>query len=215
MKTYLQLINLVLDELREDSVTSVTGDTHVELIGRFVNKAKTRVEDAHDWSALLTSYAIATSASDGLYSLTGSANRFKEDFMVNDATGCIVPKADRRYVKLRLKHPSPPESTPQYWTFDGVDANGDAQVRFLWTPDGTHNFTLYGWQKDADLSANDDECNIPHEPIVQLATAYAVRERGETGGTNTAEHFEMAKRTLADAVAYDAALNDVEDDWYV
>jgi hypothetical protein len=50
---------------------------------------------------------------------------------------------------------------------------------------------------------------------VELAIALAVRERGEVSGQMSQEYFEIAKRTLSDAIAYDAAKNDGEDTWYV
>ena len=56
---------------------------------------------------------------------------------------------------------------------------------------------------------------IPDVPVRDLAIALAVRERGEVNGQTAAEYFEIAKRTLSDAVAFDSARNDSEDDWYV
>jgi hypothetical protein len=41
-------------------------------------------------------------------------------------------------------------------------------------------------------------------PVIHLAVALAARERGETGGTSTAEYFKMADTYLSDAIAQDA-----------
>ena len=51
-------------------------------------------------------------------------------------------------------------------------------------------------------------------PIIQLATAFGARERGETGGTSSQELFAIADNTLADAVAFDAARFSDETIWY-
>jgi hypothetical protein len=59
-------------------------------------------------------------------------------------------------------------------------------------------------KRNAALSADSDSLAVPENPVVQLALALAVRERGETSGTSTAEHFQIANKYLSDAVAHDA-----------
>ena len=54
------------------------------------------------------------------------------------------------------------------------------------------------------LSADTDTLDVPETPVIQLAVALATRERGETGGTSTAEYFQIANRYLGDAIAHDA-----------
>ena len=46
---------------------------------------------------------------------------------------------------------------------------------------------------------------MPSQPVIHLAVALLARERGETGGTSTAEYFGIADRYLSDAIAIDAA----------
>ena len=59
--------------------------------------------------------------------------------------------------------------------------------------------------RTAEFTADTDNMQIPSPPVVQLATALAARERGETGGTSAAELFALADNTLADAIAIDAS----------
>jgi len=40
------------------------------------------------------------------------------------------------------------------------------------------------------------------------------RERGETGGTSTAEYFAVADKSLGDAIALDAQKHPEETIWY-
>jgi len=42
-------------------------------------------------------------------------------------------------------------------------------------------------------------------PVIHLTVALLARERGETGGTSTAEYFTIANQYLSDAIAIDAA----------
>ena len=60
-------------------------------------------------------------------------------------------------------------------------------------------------KRQADLSADTDVLLIPAQPVIHLAVALLVRERGETGGTSTAEYFQIANQYLSDAIAIDAA----------
>lgn len=50
--TYLQLVNQVLQALRESSVNSVQDNSYSKLIGKWINDAKRQVEDAWDWQVL-------------------------------------------------------------------------------------------------------------------------------------------------------------------
>jgi hypothetical protein len=45
---------------------------------------------------------------------------------------------------------------------------------------------------------------VPYNPVVQLAFAMALRERGETGGQSASEQFAVADTILSDAIAFDA-----------
>ena len=215
MKTYLEIVNLVLAELREDEVTSVSSDVYVRLIGRLVNRAKQQCEDAHDWSALLSEETIATSPGVTDYPLTNSHNRATIDYVINSDDGNVVRPATRQWVQKQIISGFTPQSKPVYWTNYGVDSNGDAVVRLFPEPDTTHNYKVICFIRPGDLEDNEDVLTIPHQPVVDLAIAFAVRERGEVGGTATPEYCELAKRSLSDAIAYDAARNDYDDDWYV
>jgi len=56
----------------------------------------------------------------------------------------------------------------------------------------------------AELSNDSDKLKVPSNPVVQMAFAMALRERGETGGQSAAEQFAIADSILADAIAFDA-----------
>ena len=54
------------------------------------------------------------------------------------------------------------------------------------------------------LSADSDTLAIPSGPVLHMAITLLSRERGETGGTSTAEYFAIADKHLSDAIALDA-----------
>ena len=54
------------------------------------------------------------------------------------------------------------------------------------------------------LAADATKIKVPYHPVVQMAYAMALRERGETGGQSAAEQFAVASSALSDAIAVDA-----------
>ena len=212
--TYLNIMNNVLRRLREEEVNSVTDSTYSKMVGDFINDAKTIVEQAADWSALRTrESAFVTTADDNLYSLTGSG----DDVKIMSAYDTTSAKEleyqtkewfnNESYVNKSLLIASKGGLTgsPLYYTFDGVDSNGDTQVRLYPMPDDAYNVRFVMVRRQAELTLDSDVLLVPSKPVIHLAVALLARERGETGGTSTAEYFAIADKYLSDAIAIDAA----------
>jgi len=203
--TYLNLINNVLRRLREEETTSVTSTTYIKMVGDFVNDAKTLVGQAADWSALRETLTISTTASDNTYSLTGGGDNVKVMSMLNDTQNCFMTYQTKDWFNDALYISNAVEGAPKYFTYNGLDGNGDTQILLGPTPDGVYSIRVDLVKRQADLTANTDSLLIPAQPVIHLAVALLARERGETGGTSTAEYFQVANQYLADAIAIDAA----------
>lgn len=203
--TYLNLMNNVLRRLREEETSSVTSTTYVKMVGDFINDAKTLVGQAADWSALRETITISTTASDNTYSLTGGGDNIKVMSMLNDTQNCFMEYQTKDWFNEQLYISSAAEGTPRYFTYNGLDSSGDTQILVGPTPDGVYSIRVDTVKRQADLSANTDELLIPAMPVIHLAVALLARERGETGGTSTAEYFTIANQYLSDAIAIDAA----------
>ena len=203
--TYLNLMNSVLRRLREEETSSVTSTTYVKMVGDFINDAKTLVGQAADWSALRETITISTTASDNTYSLTGGGDNIKVMSMLNDTQNCFMEYQTKDWFNEQLYISSAAEGTPQYFTYNGLDSSGDTQILVGPTPDGVYSIRVDTVKRQADLSVNTDELLIPAMPVIHLAVALLARERGETGGTSTAEYFTIANQYLSDAIAIDAA----------
>ena len=108
----------------------------------------------------------------------------------------------------------PRTGAPQYYTYNGVNTSGDTLVDLYPKPDGVYSLRFNCALRNPDLSADDDKLKIPAMPVVHLAVALAARERGETGGTSTAEYFQMANKYLSDAIAQDAGRHPEETIFY-
>ena len=212
--TYLQLVNSVLRRLREDEVTSVSQNSYSKLIGEFVNDSKRTVEDAYDWTALRDTLTVSTDDTAFNYTLVGSGNRMKILDVANDTSNFFLQYRTSHWMNNAFLINDAPTGTPQFYSFNGVDANGDNGVDLYPKPDGVYQVRFNAVLRTDDFTVDTDNMLIPSSPVVQLAAALGARERGETGGTSAAELFSLADRTLADAIAFDAAQHPEETIWY-
>ena len=212
--TYLDLVNNVLRRLRETEVSSVQSTSYSKLIGDLVNDAKDLVETSWDWSALRTTLTITTTADVFNYSLTGSQNNIKELNVLNDTSNLIMQYQTNNWFDSQFLLGNPVSGAPLYYTYNGVDTDGDTLIDVYPKPDGVYSLRFNCALRNGDLSADTDTIKIPAMPVVHLAVAFASRERGETGGTSSAEYFSMANKYLSDAIAMDAARHPEETIFY-
>ena len=212
--TYLNLVNNVLRRLREDEVSSVSSTTYSKFVGDFVNDAKKMVEDAWDWSALRTTLTVTTSSGTFNYVLTGSQNKIKVLNVINDTSNLTMEYQSQRWFDDKYLIGTPASGAPEYYTYNGVDSSGDTQVDVYPKPDAVYDLRFNCTLRNAELSADGDQLQIPSQPVIHLAVALLARERGETGGTSAAEYFGMADKYLSDAVALDAQKHPEEVVWY-
>ena len=64
------------------------------------------------------------------------------------------------------------------------------------------------------MTNSDDKIKASTLSVVQLAHAMAAEERGELGGTSTSKLYAIARATLSDDIAMDAARFPTETVWY-
>ena len=203
--TYLNLMNSVLRRLREEEVPSVSATTYSKMVGDYINDAKKLVEEATDWSALRETVVVTTTASDNSYSLTGGGDNVKVMCVLNDTSNLFMDYQTKDWFNEQLYISSAAEGAPRYYTYNGLDSSGDTEVLIGPTPDGVYSLRFDVVKRQADLSSNTDTLLVPSMPVIHLAVALLARERGETGGTSTAEYFTIADKFLSDAIAIDAA----------
>ena len=209
--TYLEIVNAVLRKLREDEVTVVQENDYSKLIGDFVNDALNSVEAAWDWSSLREVIDLTTYNNQKTYSLTNFGIRGELMSLYNVSEKQEITQRTKAYIKD--KHYKDPDNTtgkPRYFAFDGTDANNDTQVMFYPTPNETYQLEANVVLRDQRLVNDADTTKLPTQPIIQLAFAYALRERGETGGQGAMEQVVIAQTDLANAIALDAGNNSGE-----
>ena len=202
--TYLELVNAVLRRLRETEVSTVSENAYSALIGDFINDSKSRIENSWDWSALRTTLSVATSTGVFNYALTGSQNNIKILDVINDTSNFFMVYKTSSWMNNVFLNSEPASSSPLYYSFNGVNSNGDTLVDLYPIPNGAYDLRFNSILRTSDLVQDTDILTVPSRPVIHAALALAARERGETGGTSTPEYFAMAETYLSDAIALDA-----------
>jgi len=212
--TYLEIVNNVLRRLREREVSTVNETAYSKLIGDFVNDAKEEVENAWDWSHLRTTITATTTADSFAYVLTDSGTRMKVLNVVNDTTNNFMRymNADvmtRNYLNIS----SVQSGSPLYYSFNGVDINGDTIAEVYPKPDGEYQLRFNLVIRPTVVTNDTDIIYAPDRPIMFLAYAKAVEERGEDGGMAGMSAYNTANRALNDALSFDQAKHPEELIW--
>lgn len=211
--TFLQLVNSVLRRLREEQVATINESDYSVLIGDFVNDAKRMVEDAWDWKSLRSDFTVTTVAGTPTYTLTGSGNRL-EILHVYDTTNNIeLRRLDLASVDKYKNATDDVNGDVMGYTVSRVDANGDVVIKLHSTPDSVISLQVKVVLRPSDLENDTDSLLVPSAPVVQYAYAFALRERGETGGQGATEQSAFARQELTNAIALDASLSPDELIW--
>jgi len=199
--TYLQLINNVLIRLRENQVSTNAETAYSTLIGLFVNDAKRQIEDAFSWNVLGQTVTISTTSGTYVYSMTGVGQKFQVQDALNTTSN--VGLQNISFVEMnRFQNLVPTVSgVPQYYAFDGVDGNGDTKVVLYPRPDGVYSIPFAVIVPQAPLSADGTSVLVPDSLVVQNAYARALVERGEDGGLNSSEAYQLYRSMLSDQIA--------------
>ena len=210
---YISLVNEVLSRLRESEVSSVNDNSYSKMIAKFVNDAKRNVEDSYNWNALYDTLTATTTGDIFNYVLEGSGQRFRVVDVLNDTSNWEVKEASTRWMNQQFLLTTPQKGSPQYYNFNGVDVNGDTQVDLFPIPNGVYNVRFNIVLPQPLLVNNSDVLKVPYEPVIFLAYAKALAERGEDGGLASSEAYGLYKTSLADAIAIESGRYDEESTW--
>lgn len=202
--TYKELVNSVLVRLREREVESVESTVYSKLIGELVNDAKHEVENAWDWSHLRTTLTATTTTGIFAYTLTSSGDRLKVLNVVNDTSNWYMTyKSAEEFTDLYLNYDTVTAGAPQYYSFNGLDANDDTIAEVYPKPDGEYELRFNLVVRPSKLVNNTDKLYAPSAPVIMLAYAKALEERGEDGGASPVAAYATANRMLNDAISFD------------
>jgi hypothetical protein len=212
--TYLEAVNNVLKRLREDVVLSVDENEYSSQIGVMVNDAKIFVEDNYQWSALKTTQSVDTVANVKDVSLVGVTPRSEIVDVADITNNRFLTYATSAQVR-RNRINATNNSAPAYYTFNGIDSNGDILLEMYPTPNSILSLEVTVVKRPPDLTADADIITVPAYPVTQLAYAMAIQERGEAGGMSSTQQYTIAQRALQDAISLDALKHPEETVWNV
>jgi hypothetical protein len=203
-KTYLQAVNDVLVRLREVQVSTVTQTSYSTLIGRFVNDAKRQVEDAFNWNALFTNVTVTTSAGVSSYSVTGSGSKFRVSDVLNVTSQIPMQNISFAEMNRYLSFGTPAQNIPTYFAFNGVDGSYDTKVNVFPVPDTGYSLKFSLIIPQEELSSDSTVIKVSDDLVIQNAYARALVERGEDGGLNSSEAYQLYRQMLSDYIALEA-----------
>ena len=199
--TYLELVNDVLIRLREPTVTTVVLNSYSTLIGKFVNDAKRQIEDAFAWNALGQTITVTTASSTASYSLTGAGQKFQVMDVINTTSNVGLINISFVDMNRKLNFTPLVNSRPTEFAFDGVDGSYDTKVNLYPIPDGVYTIKFALTVPQATLASDATVVLVPDVLVVQNAYSRALIERGEDGGFNSSEAYQLYKSMLSDYIA--------------
>ena len=213
LSTYLDIVNEVLVLLREPTVGSVSENSLSTLVGRFVNAAKRQIADAYDWDAFNQAVNVTTVPGQvGSYSLTGAGRRYKTMDVINTSNYYqLTPLSHADHDNFYYTIPTPIQALPMYYTMQGVDSNGDTQIKFWPVPDNAYNIRFSLIVPEEDFVNDTDTTKLSKEPLILNAYARACIERGEDGGLNSSEAYAMARAAMSDLISLELARSPEND----
>lgn len=204
-KNYIQLVNDVLIRLRESEVSSINDNSYSKMIARFVNDAKRNVEDAYNWNALSDTLTADTTAGIFNYVLNGSGQRFRLYDVINDTSNGVLRYKTTEEMNRLFLTSDVSRGSPSFYNFNGTKSTtGDTQVDLYPIPDGAYSIRFNICLPQVELSTDADILLVPDEPVIMLAYAKALAERGEDGGLASNEAYGLYKTSLADAIALES-----------
>jgi len=210
--TFLQLVNDVLQRLREPTVATVATSKYSILIGKFINDAKYQVENAWNWDALNTTIIVTTVAGTSNYLVTGSGTRQK-GVNVNDTTNkTVLSNTPIQNILNQQQLTTVQNGNPTSYAWYGTNGT-DSKVELFPIPDGVYSIKFNMYAAQPALTADADVLLVPGEAVIAGAYARALVERGEDGGLNSSEAYGLYRGILADQIALEATRFIENDCW--
>ena len=213
LKTYLETVNDVLIRLRENEVTAVNDTAYSKLISKYVVDAQRQVEDAYNWNALSNTLTMVTLPNLFNAVLVGSGVRFRLLDVIDDTNDNILTYKSSKEMNDLFLNRDRTLGLPLYYNFNGVSPEGDTQVDLYPIPDGNYTIRFNIIQPQDPLKFDSDKLLVPAEPVIFLAYAKALAERGEDGGMSSSEAYQLYQQSLADHISNESNLFQEEFYW--
>jgi hypothetical protein len=226
-KTYLQVVQNVLLNLRESPITDLTA-TYSQLVGEFCNQAKEKVEAAWRWKGLSTSLTFTTVLNQTAYTLAAGATppvaststnfpidergEILEDEVGNQgvfdattaATGGLirlsrVSREQELALNIYLANQSPVQPNRFSYSYE----NGSPVFSLVGNPVSGRSMLLRMKVPQPQFSVGTEAFLTPWRPIVSFATYLAMEERGEELSEKSSLYLDRHNQELERAIEMD------------
>lgn len=212
--TYLEAVNGVMRRLRESTVSSVSSTDYSTLIGDFINDARQYVEERWEWISLEEAITITTSSGLSEYVVDGAGDGGNIASIVNNTGQWQMKQADAlELVQRDVLAGTTTTGSPTQYAFTGVASDLDPQITVYPQPTAAETLTAYVDKTGVALVNDTDTLAVPSQPVVQMAYALALSERGDTGGTAGGTQLALAEVYIANAIMADAQKRPAELLW--
>ncbi len=219
-KTYLQLVNKVLVNLREATVGDLSA-AYSQLIGEFVNQAKETVEDSWRWRILSSEIQLTTVAQQINYFLDLAATSPAVTLVSGnypDERSALLKDDEGTYqafditqagslVVYQLRHtvredqiisgylaPARTQNIPYGFTY--TMEGGRPQIFLVDPPPGSRVLSFRFCVPQPEFTTGTETLLVPWRPVVSLASALAMQERGEELGESADLYFSRYNSEL-------------------
>ena len=228
-KTYLQVVQNVLLNLRESPITDLSA-TYSQLVGEFVNQAKEKVEAAWRWKGLGTSLTFTTATNQFSYTLAGTAspvvasntglfplderaeiltdqegNQQVFDITTAASGGLIRLRRESRERELALNTYLANQSPVQPNGFSYSYENGTPFFNLVGAPIGGRLMLLRMKIPQTQFSTGTEVFLTPWRPVVSYATFLAMEERGEELSEKSSLYLDRHNQELERSIEMDLA----------
>jgi hypothetical protein len=241
-KTYLQLVNKVLVNLREATVGDMTA-AYTQLLGEFVNQAKETVEDSWRWRILTSEVQVTTVAQQIQYYLDAAANSpavtlvsgnypderaqlLKDDedhyqaFDITGASSNVVYQLSHtaREDQVLSGYLAPARSQNIPYAFSYTMEGGRPSIYLVDPPPVGRVLAFRFCAPQTEFGVGTETLLVPWRPVVSMATALAMQERGEELGESADLYFSRYNSELLRAQendrdgSYDQLLVDTQNE---
>jgi hypothetical protein len=221
--TFVQIINRVLERLRESAVTNYNDTDYSTFIAGIVNQVKSEIEDATYWHQMRETFSVSTTNNTSQYSLTGSQMNAVIIDAWNTTVGLQLSRGSVAGFNSKFfgvgSGNSVQTGSPTEYLPAGYDVNFDVVVDVWPIPVtgklDTLKFNAYVPQ--ADLAANATVPLVPQNVLIEETIARALLERGDEGAAQPDPSTPGGKfiRTdlLSQAVIRNQGADPTETDW--
>lgn len=218
--TFLQILNEVLELLRESTVSSIYETSYSKLISHFVNEAKREVEDSWNWSMLRQTVSFTTVSGthdytmDGITSDIAMGQRFKILSALDSTNYVTLQRINYNRLQRYYNFTVPQTNIPDAYAITST-VSGNPVISLWPIPNGAYPIKIYAVIPQGDLVDGDEATvvKVPYQPVVLGAWAKAISERGEDSSTQYAEVLSRYNKTLSELISMDTANYDEELVW--